>query len=78
MVGLETGKSTTTFCVTLLPLSRQELVANYTESLRRTGWLALMDPGVIDEMVEEHLDIALTFEVGAILERRGDDIRVRI
>jgi hypothetical protein len=74
LAGLDSGKSTTTFCVTRLPLTRQEVVAQFTESLRRTGWLKLLEPGAVDEMVNEHLDIARAFPEGAILERRGDEI----
>jgi hypothetical protein len=77
LAGLESGKATTTFCVARLPLSRQELLAKFTESLHRTGWLELLEPGVVAEMVNEHLEIARSFPVGAILERRGDEIRAR-
>jgi hypothetical protein len=74
MIGVDTGKATTTFCVTPLPLSRQDLVAIFTESLRRTGWLELLGPDAAREDVDEHLRIARTFPAGAILERRGDEI----
>ena len=77
LAGLDSGKSTTTFCVTRLPLSRRELLAKFTESLRRTGWLELLEPGAVDQLVDEHLGIARAFPAGAILERRGDEIRQR-
>src|SRR5688572_27701467 len=61
LVGLDSLKSTTTFLVARLPLSRQELLAKFTPSLRRSGWLKLMPPDMVQKLVDLNLDVASDF-----------------
>lgn len=81
MVGMIGSKATTTFVVADLPVTREEYAVRLVESYEREGWRELMPANdfnaMIDEDVTELLRAAALFPVGAVLEKRLDDISVR-
>lgn len=77
--GLASSRATTTCVVSELDASPEDLWPVFTESLARQGWVdpEAPDRAVIGEVLADNLRIAELFDPGTILERRGDQVRVR-
>ena len=81
MVGVVSSKATTTFVVADLPVTTAEYRKQIRQSFEREGWdkysTAKEFTEMVDEDAEELLRTAAIFPVGAVLEKRLDNIRVR-
>ncbi len=67
VVGLGSGKATTTFTVADLPhLDRPALVEAFTEGFLRMGLACEHDLDVVADIVDEHLAMAKDLPVGGI------------
>jgi hypothetical protein len=76
LVGVETGRSTTTFQVIESGYTREEF-----EGIIREARSELLDAGVSDDNIRAEaellLEIAARFPAGVVVERRGDDYQAR-
>jgi hypothetical protein len=84
MAGAASSKATTTFRVAVVDMTFDQYREAIRASLERGGWISSAsdavecdDAAFVDQMVTELLDTARDFPVGAILEKRGDVIRLR-
>ena len=76
MTGLTSQKATTTFTVIDLDVDRDGFASLVESTLRDAGW----SDAVIDaapEIAGELVEYASGFDVGDVLERRGDEIQRR-
>jgi hypothetical protein len=73
--GITTAKGTTTMEVAELPIDAKDLTNLMVVSLKLGGWDALVDQA--QGLAQEMLAAAEPFPVGAIVERRGDEIQIR-
>jgi len=73
--GLNTRKATTTMMVADLPLTKEALQALIFKSEAQAGWR----PTEVDtaKHAEALIDLAESFPVGAVLERRGEVFKRR-
>jgi hypothetical protein len=69
--------ATTTAKVAELEISREAFVECYGRSLQGGGWLRYLKPEEVRADAEEILRIASLYEMGDILERRGNKIYAR-
>jgi hypothetical protein len=79
--GMSSERATTTALVRDLPISRDDVRIALTASLHAAGYLRDPDDPaaralIIDE-VDELIAIADAFDVGDVIERRLDELRVR-
>jgi len=81
MIGVVTGRATTTFAIVDLPVTRAEYREQMRQSSIREGWDKIIGDAefeaMIDEDVGELLRIAAMFPVGSVLEKRLDQISLR-
>ena len=70
MSGIKSFKATTTMKVVDMDITKEELKKQLIESDKKAGWNMTED--FIEEEMEELLRIADTFEVGMIVEKRGE------
>ena len=79
VTGLESRRSTTTFQVALVNISKSELVDQFYSHLK--SWEKICSKKEVRKLatirVNITLEIADYFPVGAILERRGDEYIMR-
>ncbi len=78
MSGTTVQKSTTTFMVSDVRMSKKDYVQLILQSFEEGGWLKC---GITEEMVRKEADellrLAKAFRPGVVLEKRGPDIQVR-
>lgn len=74
--GTSSHRATTTAQVRDLPLSRADLAKAYGGYLDSAGY-GRPPRSVLSEIVDEMLDLVADWEVGAIVERRLDVIKLR-
>ena len=71
-------KSTTTFKVTDVKLTKKQYFEKVKESFDKGGWLKM---GISDKQVQGEANelsrMAKLFPVGAVLEKRGPEIQIR-
>jgi hypothetical protein len=76
MIGMTSLKGTTTTLVKEVPHSEEELRKLYFEFLERGGWDKIMSDAELEDCVrtdtEAILQVAKTFGVGHVIERRGE------
>ena len=76
--GMSSARATTTALVRDLPMARLDVQSALAASLHAAGYLP--DPEDLDAVAEEAFDlvqIAATFDVGDVIERRLNVLRVR-
>jgi hypothetical protein len=73
-VGCNSHKATTTAEVVDLELERSDVAIAVGSSLHQGGWTAQEDAAAVEEIVEEMLEIADSYPLGAVLRRRLDII----
>jgi hypothetical protein len=71
--GLSSHRATTTARVAELPLTRVEYIGAISSSLHAQGW----PPSIAAEIGDGLAAVAAGWPVGAVIERRLDDLRVR-
>lgn len=76
MAGLGSSRVTTTFTVADLAVTRAEFDAALIDYYDR-AWHTLLTLDEVREEADELLHFATSFDVGEVLERRGDVIRPR-
>ncbi|HVT78468.1 MAG TPA: hypothetical protein VHD87_15630 [Acidimicrobiales bacterium] len=74
--GLASSKATTTCEVADLPLGREDLIAALHDYYER-GWNLTMSAAELGDEADTLLEIADTFDVGTVIERRGDRLVAR-
>ena len=87
MVGASSSRATTTFRVALVDMTLDQYRQAIRASMERSGWISRAvdinerdeqeTRALLDDMIDELLETAREFPVGAILEKRGDVIQVR-
>ena len=78
MSGMDCHKATTTMKVVEKDMNMADLIAAVQESLKGGGWVTDdSDKAWAMEEAQELFRIADAFPVGAIIEKRGDDIQER-
>ncbi len=79
MAGLDSHKATTTFKVVDLPITVSDLATKIQDSLIKAGWgnVGAKVAEIGRDDARELVRLADFFQVGDILEKRGDDFRVR-
>ncbi len=83
LVGIDSLKATTTFKVADLPFTKKQYEEAIAKGEAKGGWLVLSEktikgmPKWVKEEVDDLLDIADHFPVGTVLEKRGDEYRMR-
>ena len=75
MAGMTSQSATTTFRVVDLGVTMDEFRDLVMGTLQEGGWP--VDQDIAAEMAEEVAEAASVFDVGSVLERRGDDIQLR-
>lgn len=79
--GVEKGGGTTTFTVADQEITREEYIQRHKDYFVLCGWDEYMSQEEIDQQSEEDVDellrLADNFDVGEVLEKRGDVIQVR-
>ena len=76
--GMSSCRATTTALVRDLPIDRTDLQIALAASLHAAGYLDdASDLAAVADEADELIEIAATFEVGDIVERRLDHLRVR-
>ena len=75
MFGIHSGKATTTMLVADVPVTNDELREAVSDSFCRCGFSP--DEEAVENMFLDLIDLAACFEVGEIVERRGDWYVVR-
>ena len=70
MFGIPSGKATTTMLVAGVPVTKEELQGAVSDSFHRCGFRP--DEKLAENMTLDLIDLAALFEVGEIVERRGD------
>ena len=76
MAGIASARSTTTFRVIDLEVTMQEFHELVAAALEET-WDGRLDHFDAVVLAEEVAEKAAAFDIGAVLERRGDDIQPR-
>lgn len=76
-LGLESGGATTTAQIVDMDVVCHDVVAYVEEKLATAGWTASARSREAVRVVTEMLSIAACFPAGAVLEKRGSDIRQR-
>jgi hypothetical protein len=69
-VGLASGRAAVTGVVVDLAVQREGLVAAFTDALADHGWVDIEadeHPGWVDDLVDQHLDLASSHPVGTVL-----------
>lgn len=79
MVGFKTLKGTTTFKVEKIDISKEEYIKQLKKSDIKAGWYKLYDNPAkeIKEEADELLNLAQSFNIGDILEKRGNELKMR-
>jgi hypothetical protein len=81
LAGLESHKATTTFKVVDLPITVSDLIAKIQDSLIKAGWgdvgIKIKVADIAEEDAKELARVADFFQVGDIVEKRGDEFRKR-
>ena len=74
MSGVKCKKATTTMKVVKLDIETDDLIAIIADSIKTSGWATTYSEAIdrATEIVDELKDIAASFRVGAVLEKRGD------
>lgn len=74
MTGSACYKGTTTAKVVKLDMDRDDLIAVIADGFKMSGQTATFSEAIdrAADMVDELMDIAATFPIGAVLEKRGD------
>ena len=75
LTGVKCRKATTTALVTEVRHDRRWLASTFARSLRRAGFRP--EPEEVRQMVDRAILVATRFATGSVVERRGDDFRVR-
>ena len=75
MSGMVTLKSTTTFRVKCLPITREQFADMVRTSYHRAGFT--LDDASIKEEADALLRLAVKFPADAVLEKRGNMIQAR-
>lgn len=75
--GMESLKGTTTFKVAALPISVPEFVDALQKSYELSGFGAFLDRNDAVAEATQLLQVADSFPVGTVLERRGNAIQAR-
>jgi len=83
MTGLKTRKGTTTFKVSDIHMHREEFLAKLMESAVMAGYLDKENPDkeMLDSIYDDAIElskIAQLFNVGTVLEKRGNVIQERM
>jgi hypothetical protein len=81
LLGLETGGATTTFTVAEIPLSAEWYEEQVIEYFADKGWFVRSDAKTVGAFRNDAkivLEEAARFPVGVVLEKRGDEIKVRM
>lgn len=76
MTGFWSRKGTTTFRVSVYSGTREAYVKEFMSSLKGSGW-TFPDEDIV-AMADELLDLAAKFNVGSLLEKRGNFIFPRV
>jgi hypothetical protein len=76
-LGLESGGATTTAQVVDMDVASHDVVTYVEEKLATAGWTTSARSREALRMVTEMLSIAACFPAGAVIEKRGRDIRQR-
>jgi len=81
MSGMESHKSTTTFQVVNLDMTREDFEKKLRECFETGGWAAIMTEEELAEQIKQDADellrLAEFFPLGRILEKRGSEIKTR-
>lgn len=79
MSGVKSHKATTTFEVADLPMTKEELIKTLEVSLVGGGWYDAPEKATkhATEDANEIIRLSATFPVGAVLEKRGNQIQSR-
>jgi hypothetical protein len=75
--GCVSSQATTTAEVVDLDMTREEYAVALGASMHREGWLRVLDDTIVQELVDELLEIADTFPVGAVLGHRLREVHWR-
>ncbi|MCG3204312.1 MAG: hypothetical protein KCHDKBKB_01027 [Elusimicrobia bacterium] len=79
--GMESFKATTTFKVVKTNLTKKQFTSHLAKALVKGGWyqepLSPADTKTVSVMAAKLLNLAASFPIGAILERRGTRVSVR-
>ena len=82
MVGVESNKATTTLKVVEMDITKEGIADALRANYQNAGWYQLMGAEGAEESikkeVDELIDIAASFPVGSIMEKRGDKLQVRL
>ena len=76
-VGIESGGATTTAEVVDMEIASHDVVIYVEEKLATAGWTTSARSREALRLVTEMLSIAACFPAGAVIEKRGRDIRQR-
>jgi hypothetical protein len=76
MVGIKSGKGTTTMKVVETDMTREEFRRLIREANHGYGELDV-DDATFDEQADALLDLAMQFPAGAVIERDGEDFEQR-
>ena len=77
LVGLQSGKGTTTFLTVEQEITESQLIEMVRQSLETGGWLKFMTADDVKEEARQILTLAKPFPVGSVVERRGDIVQQR-
>lgn len=75
MVGFDSKKATTTFKIEERNITKKAFIKLFKESEEKAGW-KFEDKDMVD-FAKELIEIPSKFEVGDILEKRGEKISIR-
>ena len=73
--GMKKHQASTTAVIKDKDISKEEYVKMYLASAKEAGFDIMAEDA--DELVDELIDVASNFEVGAVVEKRGDIIQHR-
>lgn len=81
MAGTKSRRATTTMKIVDSPMSREQFEDKLARSLAEAGWLKIYSSERADEIVREDADELLktadAFQIGDVIEKRGNEIKVR-
>ncbi|PSK96144.1 hypothetical protein CLV63_11226 [Murinocardiopsis flavida] len=75
--GLRSRRATTTALVTEVDLTREEIATAIRDSYERSGLLKYVSEADLAETTQDVVEFARPYQIGDVLERRGDEVRVR-
>lgn len=79
MTGFHKGQATTTFTVVDVDLKSGQYIGMYLDSVSRAGWIKDEgNPSAFMLRAMELMDMAKAFQPGQILEKRGENICIRV